>query len=119
MGFVSLVELTWLNDSVFSKVMPHFSMALGDLAPSKLPKITQFVLWFHDSFYWELGLILSYLAMLLTWLVRPAFFVSLMGVLLLIWVIALPGVTFFSLWMGDMMIVKALASAAKAKGLMP
>lgn len=53
------------------------------------------------------------------WLLRSAYCVGIIGTALLLWVVTVPALTFFSLWAGDMMIVKALASAAKAKGLMP
>ena len=119
MAILSLVTHTWLDNSVFPKVMPHFQMALGDLAPSKLPQVTQFVLWFHGSYYWTASLWITHIAFPMIWLLRSAYWVGIIGTALLLWVVTVPALTFFSLWAGDMMIVKALASAAKAKGLMP
>jgi hypothetical protein len=119
MAVVALVAHRWLTDSVYPMALKQFERALGDAFIAKLPIVTRFATHCFQSPFWIFGTIIPAACLIFVWKLRSSWVIAVIGAMLFALNIALLMGTFFSLWFGEMMIVRAIEAGAKAKGLMP
>ena len=116
-GITGIGCYRWLTDHVIPKGLADFEQHLGTDFLQNLPKITSFVFDSYLSPYWQLIIPIILLLSSFVVFVRSSWISSLGGLILGAILISLPTIVFMALWAGNAMLVNAIASAAKAKGL--
>jgi hypothetical protein len=117
--FIGISLYIWHNTTVFPKAEALLGDTLGDNYPLKLPDLSLFVIKFHHSPWWALGLFIPLSGMAYAWIVRPPWLIAVGCAFIFMWAVAFSSVPFFGFWFADEAILQAVKKRAKDIRLLP